>query len=118
MADQELTAKVCEPCRGGIPPMDRAEAEGMLARVPGWTIAGPPDQLERSFKLKNFQSAQDFAVAVGVLAEQEGHHPDITYGWGYCTVRFYTHKIRGLHENDFIMAAKVDKLAEERGLAE
>ena len=116
MSDEALTTKTCVPCRGGIPPLERAEAERLLAQVPGWTLAGPPDQLERSFKFRSFQAAQDFAVAVGTLSEAEGHHPDIAYGWGYCTVRYYTHKIKGLHENDFIMAAKVNALAEREGV--
>ncbi len=110
----DLTAKTCVPCKGGIPPLGREEAETYLREVPGWTRlegAGKPDKIERSFKFPNFMDAMAFALKVGGLAEQEGHHPDITFGWGYCTVSFYTHKIKGLHENDFIMAAKVDALA-------
>lgn len=110
----DLTAKTCVPCKGGVPPLGREEAEAYLREVPEWALlegAEKPDKIERTFKLPNFMDAMAFALRVGGLAEQEGHHPDITFGWGYCTVSFYTHKIKGLHENDFIMAAKVDALA-------
>jgi 4a-hydroxytetrahydrobiopterin dehydratase len=69
--------------------------------------------IERRFRFKEFSSAMEFARKVGELAEREGHHPDIAFGWGYCTVSFQTHKIHGLHENDFIMAAKVNALSGE-----
>ncbi|MBL4775762.1 MAG: 4a-hydroxytetrahydrobiopterin dehydratase [Mariprofundus sp.] len=91
--------------------MDAASATLMLADVPGWALITDATQLRRSFTFKNFIEAQDFSVQVGEIAEFENHHPDISYGWGYCTVVFYTHKIGGLHENDFIMAAKVSQLA-------
>ncbi len=107
----DLTAKTCVPCKGGIPPLGRGEAETYLGEVPGWTLLEGAEKIERTFKFPNFMDAMAFALKVGGLAEQEGHHPDITFGWGYCTVLFYTHKIKGLHENDFIMAAKVDALA-------
>ena len=107
----DLTVKTCVPCKGGIPPLGRGEAETYLGEVPGWTLLEGAEKIERTFKFPNFMDAMAFALKVGGLAEQEGHHPDITFGWGYCTVSFYTHKIKGLHENDFIMAAKVDALA-------
>jgi 4a-hydroxytetrahydrobiopterin dehydratase len=100
----DLTAKTCEPCRGGIAPLKRDEAGVYLGQVPAWTLLEGPDRIERKFEFA------DFAQKVGVLAEREGHHPDVAFGWGYCTVSFFTHKIKGLHENDFIMAAKVDAL--------
>jgi 4a-hydroxytetrahydrobiopterin dehydratase len=105
-----LTAKICTPCRGGIPPLTRAEAEIYLPEVPGWALTGEATQIERTFKFKDFVSAMAFAQKVGNLAEAEGHHPDMTIGWGYCRVLFQTHKIKGLHENDFIIAAKVNQL--------
>lgn len=108
----DLAAKTCEPCRGGIPPMDREMAETYLVQVPGWSLGSDPDHLVRTFKFGDFAAAQDFAVRVGGVCEAEGHHADINYGWGYCTVKFWTHKIRGLHENDFVMAAKVNGLAD------
>ncbi len=105
-----LAAKTCTPCRGGIPALTRAEAEAYLPQVPGWNLIDNATKIERAFKFNNFISAMDFAQKVGHLAEQEGHHPEITFGWGYCKVLFYTHKINGLHENDFIIAAKVNQL--------
>ena len=105
-----LTAKKCTPCQGGIPPLPAAEAERYLPEAPGWSLVESATRIERKFKFKNFVDAMEFITKVGALAEQEGHHPDICFGWGYCTVVFYTHKIRGLHENDFIMAAKVNEL--------
>ena len=107
----ELATKKCVPCQGGIPPLTPAEAERLLARVPGWTLTDGATKIQRTFRFDDFASAMAFAQKVGDLAEAEGHHPDITVGWGYCTVVFYTHKIQGLHENDFIMAAKVNALA-------
>ncbi|MFQ5958774.1 MAG: 4a-hydroxytetrahydrobiopterin dehydratase [Alphaproteobacteria bacterium] len=106
-----LTAKKCVPCRGGIPPLTLAEAESYLPEAPGWTLDDTATRIERKFEFGNFVDALDFVNRVGALAEDEGHHPDISFGWGYCTVVFYTHKIKGLHENDFIMAAKVNTLA-------
>ena len=105
-----LSSKTCIPCKGGIPPLTRKETEKFLAETPGWVLREEPVRIERAFQLKDFASALRFINQVGELAESEGHHPDITFGWGYCTVAFYTHKINGLHENDFIMAAKVDQL--------
>ncbi len=107
---ETLAAGTCEPCRGGVPPMDRAEAESLLAQVPGWTLGDGPDHLVRTVRFPDFLSAQNFAVAVGGVCEEQGHHADIAYGWGYCTVKFWTHKINGLHRNDFMMAAKVNAL--------
>ena len=106
----ELTAKTCTPCRGGIPPLTPAEAERYLAEVPGWQLLEGATKIERTFKFDNFVSAMSFAQKVGELAELEGHHPEITLGWGYCKVMFQTRKIKGLHENDFIIAAKVNTL--------
>jgi len=105
-----LDDKKCVPCQGGIPPMTVSEAEAMLAEVPGWELIGGGTRIRLTSRFENFLQAQAFACRVGELAEAEQHHPDISYGWGYCTVVFYTHKIGGLHENDFIMAAKVNAL--------
>lgn len=105
-----LSQKTCTPCRGGIPPLGSSEAEALLAQAPGWRLLENGARLERRFQFENFAAALAFVNRVGDLAEQEGHHPDITFGWGYASVLFYTHKIGGLHENDFIMAAKVNEL--------
>jgi len=106
-----LTAKTCVPCRGGVAPLSRVEAEGYLGEVPEWSLTHEATRVERRFRFPDFVSALDFVDKVGALAEDQGHHPDISFGWGYAQVVFYTHKIKGLHENDFIMAAKVDALA-------
>jgi len=105
-----LTAKQCVPCQGGIDPMSRDEAERMLAQVPGWRLLDEGRKLARSWEFKNFANALAFVDKVGELAEREGHHPEITFGWGHATVEIWTHKIGGLHENDFILAAKIDTL--------
>ena len=101
-----LSAKQCIPCRGGIPPLTRTEAEKYLKETPEWELSEDSTRIQRSFKFKNFMSALAFVNRIGELSENEGHHPDISFGWGYCTVTLFTHKIKGLHENDFIMAAK------------
>ena len=106
-----LTAKQCTPCRGGVPPLTRAEAERLLRETPGWTLDADATRIERPFKTADFASALALVEKIAAIAEAEGHHPDISFGWGYCRVVFYTHKIKGLHENDFIMAAKVNALA-------
>lgn len=106
----DLSRKTCSPCRGGIPPLALSEAETLLSQAPGWQLLENGTRLERRFKFKTFAAALAFVNRVGDLAEAEGHHPDITFGWGYANVLFYTHKINGLHENDFIMAVKVNEL--------
>lgn len=111
MNNIDLTTKQCTPCQGGIPPMTCEVANQYLALAPGWELRDDATKIKRTFKLKNFMEALSLAQRVGLLCEQEGHHPDITIGWGYCSVVFQTHKISGLHENDFIMATKVNMLA-------
>jgi len=110
----DLQDQSCVPCQGGIAPLGAKAAQALLADVPGWQLIAGATQLRRSFTFKSFVAAQQFAVLVGALSEAENHHPDIRYGWGYCSVVFYTHKIGGLHPNDFIMAAKVNAM--ERSL--
>jgi 4a-hydroxytetrahydrobiopterin dehydratase len=105
-----LDAKTCTPCRGGIPPLARSEAQALLAQAPGWALDETATRISRRFTFPDFATALAFVQRVGDIAESEGHHPDIALGWGYAEVTFYTHKIKGLHENDFIMAAKVNKL--------
>jgi 4a-hydroxytetrahydrobiopterin dehydratase len=108
----ELAGRICTPCRGGVPPMTSDEATQYVEQTPGWALLSEGTRVERTFKFANFKDALTFVDKVGAVAEQEGHHPDIRFGWGYCTVELYTHKINGLHENDFIMAAKINSLAE------
>lgn len=113
MMDQQLSEKACSPCRGGVPPMEPAAAEARLGEVPGWSLTGDPLCLRRTIRTNTFMAAQTLATRVGAVAEEQGHHPDLCYGWGYCTISFHTHKIKGLHDNDFIMAAKVNALVAE-----
>ena len=105
-----LTAKACVPCRGGIPPLTEDQARSYLGEVSNWALSHEATRIERRFGFSDFATTLAFVNQVGELAEAEGHHPDIAFGWGYAEVVFYTHKIKGLHENDFIMAAKVDAL--------
>ncbi len=106
-----LRTKKCVPCQGGVPPLEESEARKYLEEVPEWRLTHEATRIERRFEFADFVSALAFVGKVGTVAEDEGHHPDITFGWGYATVVFYTHKIKGLHENDFIMAAKVNARA-------
>jgi 4a-hydroxytetrahydrobiopterin dehydratase len=105
-----LTEKTCTPCKGGIPPLTWEEAQRYQGHVPNWEIRDETRRIERTFRFKNFGEALRFVRQVGELAEAEGHHPDMSFGWGYATVSLQTKKIKGLHENDFILAAKVDRL--------
>ena len=105
-----LTEKTCVPCRGGVPALSAEESKHYLDQTPNWALDGAASRIERRFAFGDFVEALDFVNRLGALAENEGHHPDISFGWGYCNVVLYTHKIKGLHENDFIMAAKIDCL--------
>ena len=107
----DLLSKTCTPCRGGVPPFTRTEAEGYLKQAPGWSLMDDGRRIERNFMFKNFKEALDFVARIGNLSEKEGHHPDISFGWGWAKVSWQTKKIKGLHENDFIMAAKTNELA-------
>jgi 4a-hydroxytetrahydrobiopterin dehydratase len=108
----ELAGKTCVPCRSGVPPLERAATERYLRDAPGWALLDEGKRIERKFQLKTFKDALALVNRIGALAEEEGHHPDLAFGWGYVAVSLHTHKIKGLHENDFIMAAKINRLAE------
>jgi len=109
----DLSQLKCVACRGGEPTLTEAEIGGYLPQLPDWQVkeVNGEMRLERVFKLKNFVEALDFTNKVGAAAEQEDHHPLIVTEWGRVTVQWWTHKIGGLHKNDFIMAAKTDELA-------
>ena len=106
-----LAAKSCTPCRGGIPPLTAEEARRYLEQAPDWSLLDNGRKIQRTYRFKNFREALGFVAQAGELAEAEGHHPDILFGWGYATVSLQTKKIKGLHENDFIKAAKLDGLS-------
>ena len=105
----------CTPCRGDSPRATEAEIEKLKAQIPDWKLVNREgiERLERTFSFKDFAEALTFTNRVGAVTEMEGHHPAILTEWGRVTVTLWTHKIHGLHRNDFIMAAKVDSLAAE-----
>ena len=115
MADT-LVGKTCTPCKGGIPPLTPQEVERLHVQVPQWDVRDDAQRIEHKFKFRNFGEALRFVQQVGELAETEAHHPDISFGWGYATVSLQTKKIKGLHENDFILAAKIDRLVDRAKL--
>ena len=107
MAD-ELPAR-CVPCKGGIEPLDRLGAQGRMRHVPEWTLDFP--RIRRSFRTKDFRQALAWVNRVGMLAEEEQHHPDIHItGWNGIELVLWTHAIDGLHDNDFVLAKKIDEL--------
>jgi 4a-hydroxytetrahydrobiopterin dehydratase len=106
-----LAEKSCTPCRGGIPPLTRETAEEYRQEAPDWALLDEATRIERSYRFKNFAEAFAFVERAAALAEAEGRHPDICFGWGYVTASLCTKKIKGLHENDFIMAMKLDRIA-------
>jgi 4a-hydroxytetrahydrobiopterin dehydratase len=106
-----LAEKTCTPCRGGIPPLSADQAEQYRAQALEWTLHDNDTRIERTYRFKNFAEAAAFVHKAADLAEAEAHHPDISFGWGYVTVSLRTKKIKGLHENDFIIAAKLDRIA-------
>ncbi len=103
---EELTQNVCTPCQGGIPPLTHEEAAQHLGLVQGWELLDDGRRIERTYRFKNFREALAFVQGIGELAEAEGHHPNVCFGWGYATVSQQTKPIQGRHENDFILAAK------------
>jgi 4a-hydroxytetrahydrobiopterin dehydratase len=105
----ELAGKTCVPCRGGTPPLKGEEIERLRRQVPEWEVV-EEHHLRRRLRFKNFREALDFVNRVSELAEEQGHHPDVCFGWGYAELTVWTHKIDGLTESDFIFAAKVDVL--------
>ena len=111
-----LAEKACTPCRGGIPPLSLDEAEYFHEQAPEWALLDDATRLERTYRFKNFREAFAFVERAAALAETESHHPDIGFGWGFATISLHTRKIRGLHENDFIMAAKLDRIASENAV--
>jgi 4a-hydroxytetrahydrobiopterin dehydratase len=107
----ELADKRCVPCEGGVPPLDLAAAVKMRESLrPQWKIINEGKGLEATFEFRNYWRTTAFVNAVAWIAHSEDHHPDISFGFNRCTVRYWTHSINGLSENDFICAAKIDAL--------
>ena len=108
----ELASRECVPCRGGVPPLSRKERERLLTELDGWEVV-EGHHLLKNFEFENFRGALAFINRVGQLAEEQGHHPDIYFGWGYARLTIWTHKIDGLTESDFILAAKIDEMEKQ-----
>ena len=110
---ERFIKKKCVPCEGNIPPFDTSEIHKYLKKVDGWEVKSNDDKsfyLIKNFEFKNFEESQKFVNNVGNIAEAENHHPDISFGWGYCKIKIFTHAIKGLAESDFILAAKIDNI--------
>lgn len=108
-AMSELASKKCVPCKGGVPPLKGEALQALQKQVEGWNVVDE-HHLLKTFKFPDFRKALDFVNRVGEIAEEQGHHPIITFTWGKVDITIYTHKINGLTESDFILAAKIDAL--------
>jgi len=109
----ELFDKKCVPCEGGVPALDISEIHKYQKKIDGWDVIKNEKNihfLEKKFIFKNFVESQKFVNEVGRISEEEGHHPEILFGWGYAKINISTHAIEGLSENDFILASKIDKI--------
>ena len=109
----DLHKKKCIPCEGNIPAFNIDEIHKYLKKIDGWDVKKNNEQsyyLEKNFKINNFLESQKFVNKIGDIAEAEGHHPDISFGWGYAKIKIFTHSIKGLAESDFVLAAKIDHI--------
>ena len=109
----DLHEKNCIPCKGGVPSFEISEIHKYLKKIDGWEVI--EDKIDgfhliKNYKFDDFLQSQEFVNKVGMIAEAEGHHPDLWYGWGYARIKIFTHAIKGLAESDFILAAKIDKI--------
>ena len=104
-----LAEKTCVPCRGGVPPLKGEAMEALRKQLPGWDVVNG-HHLHRAFPFPDFVTALDFVNRVGAIAEEQAHHPDLLLGWGKAEVTIWTHKINGLTESDFVLAAKIGEL--------
>ncbi|SHG50532.1 pterin-4-alpha-carbinolamine dehydratase [Hydrocarboniphaga daqingensis] len=108
-----LAEKTCSPCEGGIPALDATAAEALMAKLESrWTLSADARQISAQFAFRDYFRTMAFINAVAYVAAQEDHHPDISFGYNACTITWWTHAVDGLSENDFICAAKVDRLAD------
>ena len=104
---ESLASRHCVPCHGGVPRLTPEEIAPLLRQLEGWEVA-EGHHLSKEYRFPNFADALEFVNRVGAVAESEGHHPDIEFGWGYARLKIYTHAIGGLSESDFILAARID----------
>ena len=109
----ELTRKRCKPCEGGVEPLNLEQAREMLGELQDWVLREDGREIARTFKFRNYYETMAFVNALAWVAHREDHHPDLEVGYSRCLVRFSTHAIGGLSENDFICAAKIDALLNE-----
>jgi 4a-hydroxytetrahydrobiopterin dehydratase len=105
----DLAERQCVPCRGGVPALTGPEIQPLAGQLPDWTVVDE-HHLQRAYQFGDFRESLEFVNRVGQLAEEQGHHPDICFGWGKADISIWTHKINGLTESDFVLAAKIDKL--------
>jgi 4a-hydroxytetrahydrobiopterin dehydratase len=105
----ELAERQCVPCRGGVPPLAGEEIKKLVGQLDDWQVINE-HHLHKTYRLKDFAESLEFVNRIGTLAEEQGHHPDICFGWGKVEVTIWTHKIDGLTESDFVLAAKIDRL--------
>ena len=108
-----LTKIKCKPCSGNTPKLSIDEIQNKLLEINDWELNDNKEMIFKKFKFKSFKKALHFTNLVGELAEEEGHHPDISLGWGYSLIMIHTHAIKGLSINDFILAAKIDKIIQQ-----
>ena len=105
-----LINKKCEPCTGTTPKLESNEVHELLNQIDNWKLNDEQEMIFKKFNFKSFKKALEFTNLVGEIADKEGHHPDISLGWGYCLIMIHTHAIKGLSVNDFILASKIDRL--------
>jgi len=110
--NNKLSDGKCEPCSGNTPKLDFEEISKYLSSLDEWSVNDNQEMIFKKFKFNSFNKALLFANKIGKIADKEGHHPDISLGWGYCLIMLHTHAIKGLSINDFILASKIDKLNE------
>jgi 4a-hydroxytetrahydrobiopterin dehydratase len=110
--NQSLAEKTCVPCKGGVPPLKGEALEALKRQLPDWEVVNQ-HHLHRAFRFPDFRKALEFVNRAGAIAEEQAHHPDILLAWGKAEVTIYTHKIDGLTESDFVLAAKIDQVFQE-----
>tara|TARA_B100001123_G_C15290140_1_gene1017175 strand:- start:1763 stop:2098 length:336 start_codon:yes stop_codon:yes gene_type:complete len=110
MIDLRLNMKKCEPCSGNTEKFTKEKINKFLKQINSWSINDKQEMIFKKFKFKNYKLTIEFINKISNISEQEGHHPDISFGWGYCLVMLHTHAIKGLSINDFILASKIDEI--------